>query len=204
MEDAGDLQNRGEDDRAENGDDPHRQAANRRPRVRHVVADAEPGLSEVLAAQPVLHETQDHPDSGGAKSQMPVDLLAQEPADERTDHRSDVDPRVEDGKAGVATVSPFGIEVGDHRAHVRLQESRSHDDQTETEVEGRHRRNRHAEVAGRDDAATEKDGAPLSENPVGDPAARQRHQVNEPDVQTVDRGSGPVRQAEAAVANGGD
>ena len=67
--------------------------------------------AEVLSAEPVLHEAEHHADAGRPEAQVPVDLLAEEPADEGPEERAGVDARVEDREAGVAPCSPLGIEV---------------------------------------------------------------------------------------------
>ena len=84
------------------------------------------------------------------------------------------------------------------RADVRLEQSRSADDQTESEVEGRDRRDRHREVARRDDAAADEDRVLLAQDPIGDPASREGEEIDATDIEAVDRGGGLVRHAEAA------
>src|SRR5258708_6355915 len=57
--------------------------------------------------------------------------LREPPADERRDERSDIDPHVEDREARVAPGIGGTVELSDHRADVRLQESGAEDDQPE-------------------------------------------------------------------------
>ena len=95
-------------------------------------------------------------------------------------------------------MSSLPIELPDDDADVALQQAGADDDQEEPEVEGRERRERHAEMpAGDEDAAIEH-GAPLADQPVGDPPAGQRGHVHHRGVETVDGARACRVESEAA------
>ena len=108
------------------------------------------------------------------ESAVPVDLLPEVPADQRRDERAEVDAHVEDREAGVAARVAWRVELADDGADVRLQQAGADDDQQQAQrrrsrASGRHR----DEVPERDHDAAEEHRAPLAEEPVGDPAARE-------------------------------
>ena len=205
MENAGTLEDRGEagdgGQAPECDEEPSYRA---RLRIGTVSLGASlPRVSQVSGAQPVLDEPEHHADFGRAEPDVPVDVFAQEPADERADERAGVDARVENREAGVASGSALRIQVSHHGAHVGLQEAGSADDQGEPDVEAGDGRNRHAEVAGRDDAAAQEDGVALPEDPVGDPASRESEEINPGRVEPVDCRGFLIGHPEAACLRGG-
>ena len=58
--------------------------------------------AQVPAGHQVLDESGEHAESGHAEAEAPADALADVAADQRRNQRADIDPHVEDGKAGVA------------------------------------------------------------------------------------------------------
>src|SRR5207253_7754560 len=145
--------------------------------------------SEVAPAGGELRDAEDHPEAGHGESEVPaeprIDSLAleetekdgalrEESADERRDHRADVDAHVEDGEPGVATRIVLGVQSTHHGADVRFEATDADDDEREAEIQECRGRHGQREVAGRDDAAAEQYRLALAEEAVGDPASRQR------------------------------
>ena len=83
-------------------------------------------------------------------------------------------------------------------ADVAFEQSGAEHDQRQAEVEHRQRRHGHAEVAGRDQDAAVEHGAPLPDQPIGDPAAGQAGHVDHRGVEAVDRAGDRRVEAEAA------
>jgi hypothetical protein len=104
---------------------------------------------------------------------VPVDLLAEEAADERRQERAQVDPHVEDREARVATRIVLRVEAADHGAHVRLQQPGPDHDHDQPAEHRRHRRDRGEQMPKSDDQAPDQDGAAVPEDLVGQPAAGQ-------------------------------
>ena len=76
----------------------------------------------------VLDQSERHPDAGAAKSDVPVNALAQRTYDEGRNKRTDIDPHVEDREPRVPPFIILVVERSDHRADVRLQEPCPHHD----------------------------------------------------------------------------
>ena len=165
-------------------------------------------VAQVLPAQDVLDQAEEHAHRGGSEPEVPGRgrrnavvgqegaepvALDQEARDDRRGERADVDAHVEDGVAGGATDVLLAVELTDHRADVGLEQAGAEDDQAEAEVEGGVGRDREADVAAHDQRAAEEHRLALAQEPVGDPAAGQAHQV---DQRHVDADDGrPVRVA---------
>ena len=129
----------------------------------------------------------DHADAGGRETDVPADALAEISADERGDERAGVDPHVEDrvtrrraGRHSRPYSRPTMTLTLPFRRPVPMTIS------DEAEIEGRERGDRHAEVAGGDQDPADEHGPLRSDQPVGDPAAGQRHHVHHRGVQAVD------------------
>jgi hypothetical protein len=156
----------------------------RKPFARSVRMEAR--LAEEAPHDDVLDQADHHAEAGGGEAPVPVDPLPQRAADQGRHEGSEVDPHVEDREAGVAAGPAFGIELAHHRADIGLQQAGADDDQHEPEIERRHALDGHAEVTGRDDDSAPEHGAPLADELVGDPAARQREEIDEGRVEAVD------------------
>ncbi len=139
---------------------------------------------------------------------MPVHLLAEVAAEQRAGEGAGVDAHVEDREAGVAAVVFGGVELAHHGADVGLQHAGAdrHQDQAGEEnrhlehaAETRDHRQAEGEVAGGEGDAAPEHRVALADQPVGDPAAGQRHQVDGGGIEPVDGPAGGVGKAEAAV-----
>src|SRR6185436_19344202 len=130
-------------------------------------------------------KTQQHADASGAKTVMPSNALSEVPADERRDERAGVDPHVEDREPRVTPLITAAVDLADHRRDVRLEEAGADDDEPESEIECRHRLHREGEVPRRDDKRTDHQRAPRAEPPVGEIAAKERREPNEPGVRAI-------------------
>ena len=155
-------------------------------------------VAEVLPAGDVLHDAADHADAGRAEPDVPVDPLPEVSAHERRDEGAEVDAHVVDREAGVAARVVRSVQAAhDHRG-VAFQETGADDDQRQPDVERRQRLDGHAEVAARDDDAAVQDGAALTDQAVGDPAARQAGHVDHRRVEPVHRAGDARFPPEAA------
>ena len=160
-----------------------------------------PAVPSRAASHDILNQTERHADASRAEPPVPSDPLAEIAADERRDEATQVDPHVEDREAGVAASIVGRVELPDDRADVRLQQPGAEHDQHETGVEKRRHVEREAEVAERDQNAAVKHGVALAEQPVGDPPARNRREVDGRRVQTVDGRRAARLESEPAVGD---
>src|ERR1043166_3326255 len=80
---------------------------------------------EVLLAERVLDQAEDHADAGGGEADVPVDLLSEPAGDERREEGAEVDAHVENGERGVAARVVARVERADDGADVRLQKDRA-------------------------------------------------------------------------------
>src|SRR6185503_12098759 len=132
------------------------------------------------------------------ESVMPVDVLAEIAAHQRSDQRPEVDPHVIDRKTRVAPRIVFGIERSHERADVGLQQSSADYDQRQPEIESVQRGNRHGEMAQRNDDAAPQYAPAQAEVPVGEPTAGQAEEINHRGVEAVNRPGFGSRKAEPA------
>ena len=93
------------------------------------------------------------------------------------------------------------VELADEDADVGLEQTRADDDQDEPDIEHRHHGDRHAEVPARDQDPAPQHRAPLADEAVGDPSARQARQVHHRGVEAVHRAG--RRGVEAETTGGG-
>ena len=156
------------------------------------------GIAEVLRAEHVLHEAEDHADARRGEADVPVHPLAEIPADERRDEGAEVDSHVVDREAGVAPRVLCAVKRPDDHRGIAFDEAGADDDQRQAEIERRQRRERHAEVSEGDDDPAVKYGAALADQPIGDPASRQRRHVDHRRVQAVHRAGDGGLEAEPA------
>ena len=131
---------------------------------------------------------------------MPAEAvaLAETAADDRAECGTEVDAHVEDCEAGVATRIVFAVHLADDGADVRFQQPGAEHDQHEAEEESLGAGDCQHEVAGHDDDAAKPDRALCAQQPVGNPAAWQRDEVDGGRVQAIDRGRRAVGKAEPA------
>ena len=139
-----------------------------------------------FAAQHVLHDANRHADARRGKARVPAHALAQIAAHERRQERAEVDAHVENREAGVAPLVFGRVELADDHADVALEQPGANHDQDEPEVEGHDRRHGHREVAAGDDDAAVEHGPPLPDQPIRNPAARQRGHVRHRGVEAID------------------
>src|SRR5439155_2467102 len=69
----------------------------------------------------------------------------------RSSDLAEIDPHVEEGKAGIAPLITTFVQATDKRADVRLEHARADDDQAESDIEGRQSMECQGEVSERDD-----------------------------------------------------
>ncbi len=154
-------------------------------------------LAEILRAGDILNQPEHHADARGAEADVPVDALSEVAADERRDERAEVDAHVVDREAGVAPVVLRTIQRADDHGGVALEQAGADDDQRQPDVERRQRLDGHAEVSARDDDAAVEHGAPLADQPVRHPPARQAGHVDHRRVEPVHRAGDAGLEAQA-------
>ena len=89
---------------------------------------------------------------------------------------ADIDPHVENRKSGVTPFVIGGIEAADHRADVGLEQTGADGDQGQPGVEGARGGERHGEVAGGDDDASNQHRLSGPDDLVGNEAAKDKPQ----------------------------
>ena len=163
------------------------------------------GTAEMLTGRQELRDAERHTHARRHEADAPTVSLREPRGDQRSDEGADVDAHVEDREAGVPTAAALGIQVGDQRRDVRLEQADAEDDDDQAEIEHRGvRRQPQAETAEGDEDAAVQHGFLGADQPVGDPAAGQRDDVHRCGVEAVDRGRRLVVQAEAAARDGVD
>src|SRR5690606_28837158 len=116
---------------------------------------------------------------------MPVPVLAQCPAYERTHEGAQVDAHVENGEACVATGAAFGVKIAHHGADIGFQQTGTYGNEYQAEEKGRIARYGHAEMSGGNDAAAHEYRLSLPPDVIGYPASGQGQKINRGGVQTV-------------------
>jgi hypothetical protein len=158
-----------------------------------------------MLGEAILNQAEHHEDRGGGEPGAGSDELLCLAGHERPQRGADVDPHVEHGESGVEPGAALGIELGHHRAHVRLQQPHAEHDDEQAEVERAGTRGyRQNRIPERDSEAPDEYGTPGPDQPVGDPSARERGQIDACGVQAVDGRGSAVIDAEAALCDGGD
>ena len=97
------------------------------------------GGAEVMPEQLVLHQAERHQHAARGERRSPAVVHGQPARDDRTEERAQVDAHVEDREARVAPTAAFRVQIGDHGADVRLQQSDAADDDDQAAVERRGR-----------------------------------------------------------------
>src|SRR6185369_13327485 len=110
----------------------------------------------------------------------------QESDEERREKCAQIDSRVKDREARIASLVFFGIELAHHRADVRFQQSGTAGNQYETSVEGQLRIDRHGKVAAGDDDGADQHGASRAQYAIGEPTSWQRQIPNRGNIRSVD------------------
>ena len=128
--------------------------------------------------------------------------FAEVSADQRSEKSAEVDPHVIDRESRIAPRAALGIQIADNRADVGLQQAGADDDEGEAEVERDDVRYGEREVAERNDGAAPEHRAAKAEQPIGNPSARQRHDIHGRGVEPVDRRRRHIVQAHAAGRDG--
>ena len=162
------------------------------------------GGPEIFAGHPELHHADHHGEAGGEETEAEANLLPDRTRHQRGNDRAEVDAHIEDGESCVAAVAGLTlIKLAHDRADVRFQQSDTEHDDEQAEVEelvaagdGEHA------IAERDQDAAVPDCAPLSEDAVGDPAARNAEQVHRAGIDAVDCTGVLLGHAEAAARDG--
>ena len=161
-------------------------------------AGAQAAVSERRSGRPKLHETREHANACRRKAIVPV-AAGKPAADERSGGGADVDAHVEDREARVATGIAGPIKLADQRTDVGLEQARAEHDENEAAEEARKTRDREHEVPAHDNDPAEPDCALRAPEPVGDPAARQRDEIDGRGVQAIHRRGRLVAETEPAV-----
>ncbi len=208
-------QNRQHRDESQQGHHSATQLAARRPTLGGLGGDAgvDARGAEVLPAEPVLDDAEEHAQGADPESPVPgrrgvephplqhslePGALGESADDQRRDERAEVDAHVEDREAGVAPQVLLAVQLTDDGAHVRLQEPGAENDERQAEVEEFRARHRQAQLAEHDEDAAVEHRAPQPEDAVGDPPARQRQHVHEGHVGAVDGAGASHLEAEPA------
>src|SRR5688572_18161108 len=92
-------------------------------------------FTQMMCCELELQQTQKHAYAGSSESIVPVDLLAERAAQERTNRRAQIDPHVEDREPGIALAAPFGIKLSHDHADVRLEQASAQHDQHQSQKE---------------------------------------------------------------------
>ena len=157
-------------------------------------------LREVILQHAGRHEHCRNTESGAGPDQR-LRLAG----DHRTQCRTKIDAHVEHGEARIEARATLGIELGDHSAHVRLQKTHAEHDHEETEIEpARSARRGEHRIAESDQRAADEHCLPRADQPVCDPASRQRGEVYPGGIESIDRRRGLVVDAESARGHGAD
>ena len=171
-----------------------------RQHQRHDRADRQPGLAadgrrarlafgeavlrQCRRGEQIDDEADGHADAGGGKAVVPAEFLAERAADQRRQKRAEIDADIEDREGAVAAAVAGRVEPADLGRDVRLEGAVAENEKAEREqkqmLEGHH------EMADRHQRGAEDDGAALAEHAVGQQAAEDRREINEPGVEAVD------------------
>ena len=98
---------------------------------------------------------------------MPSVVLPDVAAQERCDGRAQIDPHVKDVESVVPLGTSGAVKGADDRRDVRLEHAVSADEQSQGEEEGPLRLDRHQQVTGRHEDASDHNRQPPPEDPVG-------------------------------------
>jgi hypothetical protein len=180
------------------GDERAQHARPQQARVLRTLAQ-EAGVAEAVLAQDVLDDAEGHADACGPEAPVPADLLAERAAHDGPDQRAQVDPHVEDREPRVAPLVVRCVELADDGADVRLEEPGAQDDEAETGIEERKPVEEHAVVAEGDQDPSPQHRLALPQQAIGDPAARDRREVDGGRVHPVDGGGLVGREGETAL-----
>ena len=168
--------------------------------MRGVAGAAEPG-----AREPELRKSERHADRRREEADAPAELQREPAGDERPDEGAEVDAHVEDREAGVPPTAALRIQPGNEGRDVGLQEPDAEDDHDESgEEERRRSRDHEHQVADRHERAACHDGALCADQPVRDPATRERRHEDGRGVQAIDGRGRPVVEPVAATRDGID
>ena len=157
-----------------------------------------PASPRYLPPSDVLNDAEHHADARRGEAEMPVDRLPQVAAHQRREERAEVDPHVEDREPRVAALVLGRVELPDDDADVALEQPGAEHDQEQPQIEGRGDGEGHAEVADGDQDPAVEHGAPLPDEPIGDPAAGQAGHIDHRGVKAVDRAAAGRVEAQAA------
>ena len=152
-------------------------------RSRLAVAFARPLVRQITLAGEVGDGCEEHQHAGAAEADMPAIELCEQSADDRPERRTDIDPGAEDREcAGAARYVVWGVKVPDLRGDIALQAARSGDQQQQRDQEAL--LERHREMSGAHHQRADHNRLLRAQQPVGDPAAEQRREIDEAGVET--------------------
>ncbi len=162
-------------------------------------------VAEMAPNEMILNDAERHEEARGSEAGAGTDELLRLARDDRPERRTDVDAHVEHGESRVEPGAALGVEFGHHGAHVRFQETDAQDDDEQAEIERPGaQRGRQDRITQCNSDAPDEHRVPRADQPIRDPPAGQRGEINARRVQPVDRHGGLVVDAEAALADGGD
>ena len=144
-------------------------------------------------------QTGEHSQGGQPEAVVPAIGLADVAAQQGRHGRPQVDPHVEDGEARVPLGAALRIERTHHGRDVGLEKSIAHDQQGQGQEEGQVAFRRHHQVAGSHQQATQNDGPPGAQQPVGQHAAKERGHVDQRRVGAIDGIGIPVAVSQEAL-----
>ena len=125
--------------------------------------------------------------------------------DQGSQESADIDSDVEHGKSGIEPCAALGIEVRNDGAGIGLQQPHAEHDHDQADIKSpRARGHGQQRIAEGDGHAAREHGALRTDQPVRDPAAGQRCEIDPRGIQPVDRRGRLVVDAEAAVRDRGD
>ena len=132
------------------------------------------------------------PDRGEPEAPVEAPVLLQRSGQQRAEERAEVDAEVEEREAGVAARVVLGVQRADHGGRVRLQPAAAERDQHQADADADESRDRgERDVARHDHDGAVEQHALGAEQPVGQPGAEDRREVDQAAVRADDAGGGP-------------
>ncbi len=161
-----------------------------------------PRLSQMTAARDVLDQPEGHADRGGREAPVPALVVAEPAGDQRAREGADVDRHVVERETGVPAFVVGAVELADHGGHVGLEQAGPGADEAEAAPGHRGGGHRHRVVPAGDEDAAPEHRAVRAEDAVGEPAARDRDEIDQRSVGCRHGCGRSGRHAHAAVRDG--
>ena len=158
----------------------------------------------MVLGEVVLHHAERHEKRGRAEARARTEENDCFARDEGPQGRSEIDSHVEHGESRIEPGPALRIQIRDHGADIGLQQSHAEHDHHQAQIKStRTGGHRQQSVAERDADAADQHRLPRADQPIGNPAAGERHQIGSGRVQAIDGCSGFIVDAEAAGGDGG-